>query len=383
MATSPEHLRIRLLIGSLNTGGAEKQIARIAEGLQRKGHDLELLTLYPGGDVESWLLQRGNIKPVALFDRHPQSFLETCWGMLVAVIRLRKRLGQRDAVILYSMLYLANVIAWLASLGKPNVRLAWGIRATDPGDHWKRRIAFRLCRKISSQIPLAIANSEAGLVYHKREGFSCDRWVVIANGVDTETFRPLPEARKKIRDEWGISADITLIGIVARLDPIKDHVTFLRAVLTASRQNAGIRFVCVGDGAHEYVDSLRALTADLDIVDVIIWAGQRHDMPAVYNAIDIVTLASRYEGFPNVLVEAMACEVPGVATDVGDVASILDTTGIVVPSHDPQALAQGWIRMIEQSRSDPSTGARARNWIVANYDQTNMVGDIQETLGHL
>jgi len=98
----------------------------------------------------------------------------------------------------------------------------------------------------------------------------------------------------------------SLIGLVARLDPMKDHPTFLRAAALLSQQLADLRFACVGDGPEPYKLKMHELAHELGLESVLLWAGPRDDMPAVYNALDVLTLSSLTEGFPNVVAEGMA-----------------------------------------------------------------------------
>jgi glycosyltransferase involved in cell wall biosynthesis len=146
-----------------------------------------------------------------------------------------------------------------------------------------------------------------------------------------------------LRDEWGITADKKLIGLVGRLDPIKGHPLFLEAARILAAQRTDLVFVCVGDGPEPYRRQLHRLGAELGLGELLIWAGSRpyRDMPDVYNALDLLCLPSHSEGFGNVIAEALACGVPCVATRVGGIPEILGDLGITVPPGDPAALARG------------------------------------------
>jgi glycosyltransferase involved in cell wall biosynthesis len=184
-----------------------------------------------------------------------------------------------------------------------------------------------------------------------------------------------------VRDEWGIDDEAITIGLVGRLDPMKDHATFLRAAKIFNQKERRVRFVCVGDGKEPYKSEIHSLCKVLGLNGHLIWAGEREDMPSVYNAIDIVTSSSSGEGFPNVIGEAMACGVLCVVTDVGDSAIIVGETGNVVPSEDPQALADGWRSMLKRLNvKSYSVKEMARARIVSHYNREIFIQKISRMI---
>lgn len=203
--------------------------------------------------------------------------------------------------------------------------------------------------------------------------------VVIPNGIDTERFHTDAEAGRQLRHAWGVEDDEILIGLVGRLDPMKDHPTFLHAAALLAQEVPAVRFVCVGSGSAAYQRELQALAAELDLADRVIWAGPASDMRAVYGALQIATSASAYgEGFANVLGEAMACGVPCVTTDVGDSARIVADTGAVVPPRAPLALVSAWQELIAMGAAGRAIlGQRARARILATFSTTTLVSQHQ------
>ncbi|MBD1903538.1 glycosyltransferase [Trichocoleus sp. DQ-A3] len=340
-------MQIVFFIGSLETGGAEYQIVQLADGLAQRNHDVCVVTFYPGGQNWEWLQARGQVRIYPLFTKKFSGTIPAGLQLIWAIPRLRSVLRkQQTPLFVYSFLYLSNLIAWLAVRWMPGVTLIWGIRASNLKLNWKRAIPFSLCKWISASVPLIVANSKAGLAYHEAQGYRAKTSIVIPNGIDIELFKPDLEVRARVRAEWGISEDSILIGLVGRLDPIKDHPTFLRAAALLCKQRQDVRFVCVGTGPEIYAQKLYQLTEKLDISEKVIWAGVRVDMPAVYNAFDIATSSSYSEGFPNVIGEAMACGVTCLVTDVGDSAWIVGDTGVVVPPLNPEAFAAGVKQLI-------------------------------------
>lgn len=195
---------------------------------------------------------------------------------------------------------------------------------------------------------------------------------MIPNGIDTERYCPNREAGQQVRAEWSINEQQTLVGLVGRLDPMKDHPVFLRAAALLAQEQPDVCFVCVGDGPRPYNQELQALGEALGLGERLIWAGARSDMPAVYNAFDIASSSSSYgEGFSNAIAEAMACGVPCVVTDVGDSARIVGDMGVVVPPKHPEALASGWKVALAKGRREMALKARLR--IVENFGVKRLI----------
>jgi glycosyltransferase involved in cell wall biosynthesis len=235
-----------------------------------------------------------------------------------------------------------------------------------------------LCKWVSSSVPLMISISEAVHDSLKAKGYRCQKNVVIFNGIDVDCFRPNSEAGAQARSKWDTFENEKLIGLVGRLDPVKDHPTFLRAAALLANEREDIRFVCVGDGPQPYRSQLQQLSQELGLTERLIWAGAREDMPAVYNALDIVCSPSYREGFNNVIGEAMACGVPCVVTDTADPAKIVANLGIVVPPGDPQMLAEGLRTMLLELHEIKPHLLRER--IVRHFSVETMVAATERIL---
>jgi glycosyltransferase involved in cell wall biosynthesis len=198
--------------------------------------------------------------------------------------------------------------------------------------------------------------------------------MVVPNGIDTDRFKPDHSAGLRVRDKWNIDEEKITIGLVGRLDPMKDHTTFLQAVKIFDQEKCSVRFVCIGDGKEPYKSEIHSLCSALGLNGFLIWAGEGYDMVAVYNAMDMITSSSFSEGFSNVIGEGMACGVPCVVTDVGDSAIIVGETGIVVPPKDPQALADGWRSMLKRLNDKSySINEMARARIVSHYNSEILI----------
>ena len=266
-------------------------------------------------------------------------------------------------------------------------RAVWGIRgsACDYRCYdWGRSFSHWLGIKLSRFADGIIVNSESGRVEYIAGGYEGSRMKVIRNGIDSERFQPDRNAGRDLRREWGIAPDAPLIGVVARLDPMKDHPTFLQAAALLARRRPEVRFVCVGDGPSGYSMELRALAGELGLeaMDRLQWHPARKDVAAVYNALTILTSSSRFgEGVSNVIGEAMACGTPVVATDVGDAAIILNDQAMTVPPGCPERLVAAWETLLDE---EPGALERrsemARERIVGEFSMARLISNTQAAL---
>src|SRR5262249_3041913 len=168
----------------------------------------------------------------------------------------------------------------------------------------------------------------------------------VPHGLAAERFRPDASARASVRARLGVTEEDLLVGRVGRLDAQKDYPTFLRAAAEIARARSDTCFICVGTGPSGTERRLRDLGDELGLGDRLIWARPRDDMPAIYNALDVMVSSSAYgEGLPNVVAEAMACGVPCVVTDSGDSGWVVGDLGRVVPPSNVEALASATLAL--------------------------------------
>ena len=171
-----------------------------------------------------------------------------------------------------------------------------------------------------------------------------------------------------MRSSWQVPEGAVVIGIVGRIVPVKDYPTFLHAAARLARIRPEVWLASVGSGCAEYVRGLRDLAADLGLEKKIIWPGVLiGELPDAYNAMNIYCSASISEGTSNVILEAMACGVPCVVTDVGDSRMIVGDTGVVVAPRDAQALADGLEQMVDRLANEPQLRAAVRERIVTSF----------------
>jgi glycosyltransferase involved in cell wall biosynthesis len=191
---------------------------------------------------------------------------------------------------------------------------------------------------------------------------------VIPNCFDLDRFRPSADARRSVRQELGLDDSARLIGLIGRLHPMKGHELFIRAMRLVSAEFADARFVLCGRDVTWDSPQLNTWIDAQGLRERFHLLGERDDVPRILAACDLAVSASSTEGFANVIGEAMACETPCVATDVGDASRILRDSGLVVPPGDPGALADGCARLLRlDAEARRQLGRRGRQLVFENY----------------
>jgi glycosyltransferase involved in cell wall biosynthesis len=162
---------------------------------------------------------------------------------------------------------------------------------------------------------------------------------VVPLGLDLERFRRARPASPTLRPSLGLTGDMPLLGIVGRLVPIKDHATLFQALALLRDEGPAVHLVVIGDGEER--DRLEELAGRLGLGSRIHFLGWRVDLETILKELDVVICASRNEGTPVALIEAMAAGIPVLSTDVGGVADLVthEETGWLVPSGDSEAMA--------------------------------------------
>ncbi len=188
-----------------------------------------------------------------------------------------------------------------------------------------------------------------------REKISDDsRIVTIPCGIDIERYA---SSSRTVRDEFGISPDQPVIGWVGRIEPVKGCDYFLRACHLIKKKMPSARFLLVGEGSSK--EEMEELAHYLSISGEVIFADYRTDMPEIMNSIDLLLHTPLNEGLGRVLLEAMTCGKPIVATDVGGIPEIIEhgVQGFLVPAEDYESMAKESLKIL----MDPELAKRLGN----------------------
>jgi len=208
------------------------------------------------------------------------------------------------------------------------------------GHHWRERLLYYPAEGLlAAAFPLAIAVSGEIRDTLVRWGSRPERVRVLANGIDPAEFRRNAATTAQVRTSLGIGAGDVVIGAVGRLAWEKRFDVLLEAMARLLPRRPELKLMVVGEGDRK--DALQRQMHRLGIAHRCRLLGHRCDVIDLYQAMDVFVQSSDHEGSPTVVVEAMAMQVPVVATGVGGTAELVEhgVHGLLVPRRDPSALA--------------------------------------------
>ncbi len=349
--------RVVIVTTGLGAGGAEHMLFRLAERAMANGVEMLVVSLRDDG-VFGGRLRAIGVPVVCCRLQHLAGFADTAKAWF-AVRRFSPDVVQ-------GWMYHGSLAAsMLAACLRASPRIFWSMRQSVyslPAEPFNIRLLVCLLRKLVARTGGVIYNSSISCRQHRAVGLISANDVVIGNGIDLIRYRPDAACRTELRAKLGIEPDAPLVGIVARVHPVKDHAGFIAAGVQLLRNLPQVRFLFVGEGTQEtgFLESLRTA----GIAERAVCLGRVDATERIYPALDLLVLSSAWgEAWPNVLGEAMACGVPCVATDVGEAAQIVGDCGAIIPPGDPSALARACAEILgapQTRRTELGLAARGR-----------------------
>jgi glycosyltransferase involved in cell wall biosynthesis len=235
---------------------------------------------------------------------------------------------------------------------------------------WHRWLAHFIIARLLSRLVVITPEARAFALI---VGFLTSRVSIIRSiGVVGREFSPDDADPRAVREKYGIPDSAPVIGIVARIDPVKGHDDFLNAVALLKHEFSDLHALVVGaqfDPSEPYEPRLRRLCEDRGISDSVIFTGMQWDVEHFYAAMDVLVHPAHYDVFPFTVLEASSMERAIVATRVGGIPDIVKDgeTGLLVPPHHPRAVATAVARLLRDPILRDRLGKSARQFVLARW----------------
>jgi sugar transferase (PEP-CTERM/EpsH1 system associated) len=357
--------KIIYIVYSLGIGGAEIMIRDLVKGLDRENYEPYVCTFSNGGILEKDFKEMG-VQVLVVEKGEGNDF------------RLPAKLAWALKKMHIDIVHTHNTSVWLyGGIAKCLARIPFLVHTEHsniPKNKKKLILAKRGLSKLTDQV-ITVCNDVARFMCEV-EKIDNTKIKVIYNGIRMDYFGASKDKYNK-RKELGISDEDVVMGIVARLVPAKDHKLLLQAIKLL-KDELRFRLLIVGDG--ELYENLRGLSRSLEIDDKVVFMGARRDIRELLGAMDLFVLSSKSEGCSITLLEAMASELPVVATRVGGNSEIVrhNETGLLVPHGDPVELAQAIFYMFSNPERMRKFGKEGRERALKQFSAETMVKNYSE-----
>ena len=320
------------VIPTLDQSGAEKQLALLASNLPRNRFRTTVCALTRGGHYEQYLRKRGI--DVHVLGKRFKWDPTTLWRLGRLMRRVRPDIVQ-------TWLFAGNCYGRVAARWAIRTRVIASERCVD---QWKRQYQFALDRWLARRTDVVVANSQAVAAFYRSVGIPAEKIRVIANAVEAPSD-PTIERSAKLA-ELGIPDSDQTLGFIGRLWPQKRLDDLIWAADMLRIGGWGTHLLIVGDGPRRA--ALERFAHSLELEAKAHFLGHREDVEELLAAIDILVLPSRFEGMPNVALEAMRAGKPVVATRIPGMEEVVvdGATGILVEPEQPFALAKALGRLL-------------------------------------
>lgn len=355
------------VIDSLDLGGAQTLLLEICRHSDHERFDTEVTCMH-GRGVFAAEFEKAGIEVHSLSPgKWPPLYVPN-------FLKLVKRL---DPDVLHFHLFGSNLIA------KPLAALV-GKRALIVHDHCNDAgrgnplllLADALTNRLAARVIAVSRSVRAFLVTH--EGIDFDRIVTLSNGIDATAFLPADEGmRSQSRSGLNLPSEAFVIGGMGRLVPQKNFTRFLEVAALLFESNPRAFFVIAGTGPQE--EELKARAVSLGIGDRVRFLGHVTDRLALYHSFDALLMTSDFEGTPMVLLEAMSCGLPVVASAVDGIAEVC-TNGndaLLVAPGDSAGFAASLERVLRESSLREELGRNARATVLERYEIRKLTARIE------
>jgi len=327
-------VRVLELLATGTNGGAQEHVYSLLSRFDAARYDVHVVALSLGSAVRK--LEHHGI-PVTVIDE-PDDAIAT--GALAALM------SDLRPEVIHNHMYRAELIGTRAAIALGEVgRSRPYVVSTVHSSRVRSGEDRAALRRLTPHTDRLIAVSQSIVEKLRHEGRDTAPITLIHNGVDLQRYDH-QEPCCTLRDEYGLPQDAPIVGVVARLEPEKGHPTLLDAWPAVLRAVPKARLLVVGEGGRR--EALEEQARALGVAGQVVFTGRRDDIPAVTAALDVAVLPSYREAQGLTILEAMALSRPVVASNVGGIPEMVENgvTGLLVPPHDPEALAAAIIRLL-------------------------------------
>ena len=364
---SSGRINVMQLVWDLGMGGLEKLAIDISNHLPQDQFSASICVLKPGGAMES----RVDSDLVDLL-----CIRQYCGNDPTVPFRLARLLRRRQVDVLHSHAW-GTLLEGISAAKLARVPAVIHTEHSTTDRRRRRIIAQRVGWKMVNQVVAcsgAVADRMTNIVNYPREKIR-----VIPNGVDLEQFRRLDVPRRELREEFGLSGIGFLIGMVARFVPFKNHAGVLQALPKLHEAGIDAHLALAGSGPLR--DQLETLSESLGITDKVHFLGNTNQTCRFLNSLDVfVSNSTSGEGLSLAVLEAMACEVPVVATAVAEHPNVLDDgrAGSLILPENEEALVEALLHLAKHPEVLTSLGQAGRQRVLDKYSYDGMMEAYQQ-----
>ncbi len=361
-----DRVRVVEVLATGTNGGAQEHLYSLVTRIDRSRFDVSVVSLSHGSSVRK--LQRAGI-PVTVIDDPDDA---------IAVGALAAHLVDIRPDVLHNHMYRAELVGTRAAiaLGEAGHRRPFVVSTVHSSRVRSAEDREQLAR-LTPEIGQLIAVSRSIEQKLHDEGRASAPIRLIYNGVDLERYDH-QEPCCTLRDEYGMEPGSQIVGVVARLEPEKGHPTLIEAWPQVLRTVPDAYLLVIGEGSRR--EALEQLARDLRVAHRVVFTGRRDDVPAVTAALDVAVLPSYREAQGLTILEALALSRPVVASNVGGIPEMIEdgVNGLLVPPHDPAALAAAITRLLTDHPYADMLGRTGHDMVHDRFCIELMVNAIQD-----
>ncbi len=375
-------MRICHVITRLIIGGAQENTVLSCRGLAQRGHDVTLIAGEETGPEGSlWDQAEGagcNLVRLPWMCRRVS--LTRDFRAYLALRQLFKKL-RPDVVHTHSSK--AGILGrWAAdAAGVPVIIHTIHGMSFNRTQSWPVRTFYRLLERDAARLTtkfVSVADAMTAQAVAARLA-PHEAFVAIRSGIETKRFTPRAELRAKHRRAWGVADDEIVVGTIARLFENKGYEEILAAMPAAAARCPKLRFVWIGDGAHRARYEAHLAQIGLRERTTLLGLVGPDDVASLLNGFDILVHASRWEGLPRAVVQALLMEVPAISFDNDGAPEVVipGETGLLVPLGDVAGLSDAMVRLAADPTLRRALGERGRTRCLTMFDWRTMVDDLE------